>query len=1129
MDQITVMNRLGRGGCVVAAMAIGLPAFGQTAYFSLQGEFLNVGDQYDFNFNLSRTVDNTEDVRFTTYASNGGTNSAFDTVGSGGIDSVLDLTDSTLFQHGFNDDTVGLDSRIGWTQATGIALNPNPLPIESYRLNMFEFNNDAIGAWAVDLVAPADAITLTGVTPTGSATATSLKFGTVAGTDAATFNQVATLNLTGPMVVAQTGKAVFTNTGSTTVGGQIDVKVGGILNANAGTFNANSSVNLNGGTLNANFANFTLASGKTLAASNNAQVNTSSNFFLNGGRIVHLSGGADMTHTSQLSVGALSTGTLTVTGPGSTLTQTGSLLISQQGGTGSLSVTDNASMDVNGFLTISGFLAGAGTDGTLDVLTGGDVTADTIRIGYNDGDQGTGTLTVDGTGSTVVQSGASTLTVGNADTPGNNGSHTLHVQNGGIFTTGTGAITINKTGTVNLTSSGTLNANGNITVDGGTFNPNGITFNLAAGKNLTASNNGQVALTDEYAIGNGSTFTIQSGADLSSDSFIDIGNNTNGTLVVDGAGSTATIPISSYWGSDGGTAEVTLRDLATVTLNGTTLQVGRSSTANTHATVNIQSGAELTANNIYIGIGGSAGGTAVLTVDGSDSTVTQNGSSTLNLGHASTGTATINVQNDGVFTTGTGLTTINKTGTLNVSSFYGFTAKGNVNLAGGTLDVENSGGLDNRFNLAAGKTLTATQQAQIDVFSSYAIANGVTFNINDGSDFRSASLEVGIGSTGTMNIDGMGSTLTLTEPHPGQLPAVGGYGGTGTLTIRNKANVTIDDELLIATGGHTNTNGTVNVQSGATLNTDHIRIITLNGQGTGTLTIDGAGSVLTQNGASVLDIGQVGAGGDGIVTISNNGTLNAGTGAVTVNAHGKVNLAGGTLNATTINHTRGGIFNFYDGRLSVDTFDGYLDQQGGTLAPGNSPGITTITNGYFNNGGTIEVEMGGLTAGADFDQIQITGNAHLGAGSVLDVLFPNAFTYMQGDSMVILQASSITGAFSSVDFATNPGAALGLIYNATTVTLLAGLPGDLNNDGFVGIDDLNIVLGNWNQNVTAGVWAGGDPSGDGFIGIDDLNTVLGNWNAGTPPPPISIAGNIPEPASLMLLATGFVGVSYRRR
>ncbi|MEZ6189808.1 MAG: PEP-CTERM sorting domain-containing protein [Phycisphaerales bacterium] len=88
------------------------------------------------------------------------------------------------------------------------------------------------------------------------------------------------------------------------------------------------------------------------------------------------------------------------------------------------------------------------------------------------------------------------------------------------------------------------------------------------------------------------------------------------------------------------------------------------------------------------------------------------------------------------------------------------------------------------------------------------------------------------------------------------------------------------------------------------------------------------------------------------------------------------------------------------------------------------------------------------------------------------------------------------------------------------------LTGDLNGDGFVGIADLNIVLGNWNQNVSPGVWLDGDPSGDGFVGIADLNTVLGNWNAGTPP---SGSAAVPEPGSLALLAGLIAGAVSRQR
>lgn len=87
------------------------------------------------------------------------------------------------------------------------------------------------------------------------------------------------------------------------------------------------------------------------------------------------------------------------------------------------------------------------------------------------------------------------------------------------------------------------------------------------------------------------------------------------------------------------------------------------------------------------------------------------------------------------------------------------------------------------------------------------------------------------------------------------------------------------------------------------------------------------------------------------------------------------------------------------------------------------------------------------------------------------------------------------------------------------------LAGDLTGDGFVGIEDLGIVLGNWNATVAHGVFTLGDPTGDGFVGIEDLNVILGNWNAGTPP---SDVANIPEPGTVALLGLGTLSLLRRR-
>lgn len=83
------------------------------------------------------------------------------------------------------------------------------------------------------------------------------------------------------------------------------------------------------------------------------------------------------------------------------------------------------------------------------------------------------------------------------------------------------------------------------------------------------------------------------------------------------------------------------------------------------------------------------------------------------------------------------------------------------------------------------------------------------------------------------------------------------------------------------------------------------------------------------------------------------------------------------------------------------------------------------------------------------------------------------------------------------------------------------IAGDINWDGFVGIDDLNEVLNAWGQTRVPGDWV--DRNGDSTIGIEDLNEVLINWNA------VSTLSSTPEASSLMSLVTFASLYCLRRR
>ena len=82
----------------------------------------------------------------------------------------------------------------------------------------------------------------------------------------------------------------------------------------------------------------------------------------------------------------------------------------------------------------------------------------------------------------------------------------------------------------------------------------------------------------------------------------------------------------------------------------------------------------------------------------------------------------------------------------------------------------------------------------------------------------------------------------------------------------------------------------------------------------------------------------------------------------------------------------------------------------------------------------------------------------------------------------------------------------------------AAMPGDVNDDGFVGGDDLSTVLTNWG--MPGATWPDGDvepyASGDGFVGGGDYSEVLTYWGT-------------PEPATVGVLTLGGLGLVIRRR
>ena len=86
----------------------------------------------------------------------------------------------------------------------------------------------------------------------------------------------------------------------------------------------------------------------------------------------------------------------------------------------------------------------------------------------------------------------------------------------------------------------------------------------------------------------------------------------------------------------------------------------------------------------------------------------------------------------------------------------------------------------------------------------------------------------------------------------------------------------------------------------------------------------------------------------------------------------------------------------------------------GDLRPGNSPAIVTFDNNVgFGASAGLDVELGGLTPGSDYDQVHATGVLSL-AGA-LDVSLTRGFVPRAGNSFDILDWGSLSGAFATLN------------------------------------------------------------------------------------------------------------------
>ncbi len=491
-------------------------------------------------------------------------------------------------------------------------------------------------------------------------------------------------------------------------------------------------------------------------------------------------------------------------------------------------------------------------------------------------------------------------------------------------------------------TSGTLNVQGNGTL--------GVTLSVTVGNAGTGTLNitgaASATLTDASAsIGEAmtgvGTATVANTGKWTNTASLTIGDSGNGTLTIKSGGTVSNVNgvVGSQSGSTG-SVTVDANGGASMWTNSGNLTVGDAG----NGTLAIKNAGAV--SDVDGSIGNQSTSTSSVTVNGTGSTWTN--SATLDVGNS--GNGTLNIQASGAVsdTSATIADQTGSTGAVNIAgknSMWTNSSSLTVGNSGdGTLDITGGTVADTSATIADqtgstglatvdGKNSTWTNSSSLTVGNS---GNGTLMVINGGTVTNTdGTIADQTGSTGAATVDGTGGASTWTM--------------TGDLTVGNSGNGTL---MVLAGGAVSSVSGTIANQTGST----------------GTVTVDGAGSMWTIAGAgSSL---KVGVDGTGELDITNGGAVSALTNVVAGFDSGsmgtiKVDGAGSTLAASLLiigdsgngfmNVTNGGVVtsdsgviaNFVPSNSSV-TVDGTGSQWtiSGTLMVGNTGnGSMSITNG----------------------------------------------------------------------------------------------------------------------------------------------------------------------------------------
>lgn len=692
---------------------------------------------------------------------------------------------------------------------------------------------------------------------------------------------------------------------------------------------------------------------------------------VNGSRTFSIISGAAATVTGDFDIATGGTaGTLNVSGIGSSLTVAGASHDLGESASATVTVTDGATVEfTNDTVRLAN---GAAASANVLISGGAQMTAGTFELSPFS-TSGASTVTVTGVGSKLITTfNISDFEIG--DAAGVNPA-VVNVDNGGELDLN-GPLTIHQNGTLNLNGglltlqlSRTLTNNGTL---------NFITGRIILGEALGVAGPGNNLF--------GANLVLTPGQEILLRSSLPTTVGAGGALVIDGG----TLVTGSLV-NDGGTIDLRRGKLQvnTATSIGTTGPLGANAVVPAAATLQLVTATIDSDASLFVD-GGTYSG-ATLANDGSIriengvmdllSSLTNNAGASVTIDGGSLDTATV---------TNNGITTISA-GFVNVPTFNNG-ASASLVISGGAVTIthlENDGSaqieqgnvtLQSSSNNSGGQLVVAGLLNAAGIFDNETGARlelaGGTGRIRGSGTLNNNGLLTGDGTiaktfttnsaTGEIRVDA-GKTLYFTgnfNPNDGELTLQGGtIDIAGSVT--NNAGGFISGRGTLRTGGLTNdgqmafSGGTMDIRGDVTLSSGS-RVVTA-----------GAGSVTT-----FFD------------DVVHNGTeIFTGAGASTV---------------------------FFGDQSGAGSFTGtgtvyYI----GDLRPGNSPGLVTYAGDVvFGSLATLELQLGGLVPGGQFDRLDVAGSLLLDGILILSLI--DGFTPAEGDSFQVFSAGSLKGGFDSV-------------------------------------------------------------------------------------------------------------------